>query len=190
MYILCFIVLKVKIFMRFEALALNGAWRIWLNPTQDKRGSFTRIFCKETFAAHGLETDFVQHNFSTNTHKGTLRGLHYQNTPYEEVKLIHCMRGKICDIVVDIRRDSKTYLQHIALELDDTTPSLLYVPEGFAHGFLTLTDNAEIHYLINKPYTPEAEAGIRWNDKALSINWPDEVKIVSERDAGFPDWQL
>ena len=168
--------------MEFEPLALQGAFLIHLEPKCDARGSFTRLFDAELFARRELATEYPQHNLSRNPAKGTLRGLHYQRSPHAEIKLVRCIRGRIYDVIVDVRESSATYLQHVGVELRADTPAMLYVPEGFAHGFLTLEPDSEVHYLVSHPYTPSAEGGLRWDDPKLHIQWPERVEVVSERD--------
>lgn len=173
-----------------EPLPIDGVYRIRLDPACDMRGSFTRIFSASGFQSYGLESHFIEHSESFNAQKGTLRGLHFQQPPHEEIKLIRCIYGRVYDVVVDIRPSSPTYLQHVAVELNSDLPELLYVSHGLAHGFLTLADNSRLHYMINTPYAPKAQAGIRWDDPALGISWPDTITTISERDRQFPDWQI
>lgn len=171
--------------MQFEPLFLAGAWRITPEPKVDARGSFTRLIDAAAFAAHGLATDFRQHAVSRSTVRGTLRGMHFQAAPHAEAKLVRCTAGALYDVMVDARPDSLTYLQHVAITLTAETPTLLYIPAGFAHGFLTLADHSEIEYHITQPYFEEAQRGLRWNDPKLGIAWPEDVRVLSERDAGF-----
>lgn len=171
--------------MQFHSLPIPGAYHIILETHSDARGSFTRSFCAEAFKAQGLHTNFPQHSMSTNIHKATLRGLHYQHVPYAEVKLIHCTRGRMWDVIVDLRADSNTYLQHAAMELDATAPSLIYIPKGCAHGFITLEDRTDLQYMISTPYVESAQAGLRWDDPKLGIKWPLIPQVISERDRGF-----
>jgi dTDP-4-dehydrorhamnose 3,5-epimerase len=168
--------------MKFNPLPLSGVYLIEINPHNDHRGFFARSFCKQEFEKNGLHNDFVQCNISYSEHKGTLRGLHYQLSPLEEVKVVTCLKGTIYDVVVDIRQNSSTYGQWLAVELSDKNHHALYVPKGFAHGFQTLCDNAEVFYYMGHFYNQEAAAGIRWNCPKLKINWPDSNPILSERD--------
>jgi dTDP-4-dehydrorhamnose 3,5-epimerase len=173
-----------------EPLHLQGACRITPQPATDLRGSFTRLIDAKIFAAHGLETQFHQHAVSWNTLQGTLRGMHFQAPPYAEAKLVRCTRGALYDVLVDIRKDSPTYLQHVALTLTAEKPEMIYIPPGVAHGFLTLSDECEISYHISQPYIATAQQGIRWNDPALGISWPHDARVMSERDRNFADWKL
>ncbi|GGK05528.1 dTDP-4-dehydrorhamnose 3,5-epimerase [Pseudomonas matsuisoli] len=172
--------------MKFHKTQLNDAWLIELEKRGDDRGFFARTMCQEEFAKHGMVTSFVQQNMSVSAHKGTLRGLHYQMRPYAEAKLIRCLRGAIIDIIVDIREESSTYLQHQAFELTDSNMHQLYVPPGFAHSFQTLTDDVEVSYLVSSPYTPSAERGLRYSDEKLGIQWPLPVTTISDKDAAWP----
>lgn len=174
--------------MKFTETKLPGAFIIDLEKRFDERGFFARTFCANEFAAHGLKTNMVQGNMSLSKLKGTLRGMHYQVDGAEEAKLIRCTKGAILDVIIDIRKDSPTYCQHIAVELNDENHTMLYVPEGFAHGFITLVDNIEVSYQVSQFYTPGKEKGIRWNDPLFGINWPIANPIVSEKDAVHPDY--
>lgn len=168
--------------MQFEPLFFVGAWRIIPSPNLDHRGSFTRLFDRERFAAHGLAIDFYQHAVSFSAKSGTVRGLHYQEAPYSEAKLIRCTRGAIYDVMVDVRPESPTYLQHYATTLDASTLDMLYIPVGFAHGFMTLYDESEMEYHISQPYHEALQRGLRWNDPKLAIRWPREMTMISARD--------
>lgn len=172
--------------MIFTETALPGAFLIDLERVGDDRGFFARALCAEEFAEHGLKMDIVQANVSYSADPGTLRGLHYQEAPHAEVKMIRCIRGRIFDVMVDVRPDSSTYLQWVGVELSDENRRMAYVPEGFAHGFLTLTDDCEVFYPVTAAYTPEAERGLRYDDPALGIEWPSEVRVVSEKDRAWP----
>mgnify|MGYP001157171582 CR=1 FL=1 len=172
--------------MIFHPTTLNDAWLIELEPRGDQRGYFARTMCQEEFEKQGLISRFVQQNTSFSSERGTLRGLHYQKRPHGEAKLIRCLRGSIVDIIVDVREESSTYLQHQIFELTDKNFYQLYVPPGFAHSFQTLTDNVEVSYLVSAPYTPEAERGLRYNDERLNINWPVPVTVISEKDKNWP----
>ncbi|MDX2095218.1 MAG: dTDP-4-dehydrorhamnose 3,5-epimerase family protein [Alphaproteobacteria bacterium] len=176
--------------MQFEPLFLQGAWRITAAPSVDARGSFVRLFDKALFAKQGLETDFFQQVVSSNTQRGTVRGLHFQAPPHGEVKLLRCTRGSIYDVMVDMRPDSPTYLQHFAATLHADAPVMLYLPAGVAHGFMTLQDDSEIEYHITQPYIETLQQGVRWNDPKFGIEWPGEMQVISSRDASFPDWLL
>ncbi|WP_070885279.1 dTDP-4-dehydrorhamnose 3,5-epimerase [Pseudomonas sp. D1-3] len=172
--------------MIFHPTTLNDAWLIELELRGDERGYFARTFCAEEFERHGLINRFVQQNTSRSQRRGTLRGLHYQMQPYGEAKLVRCTRGAILDVIVDLREDSSTYLQHQAFELTADNHRQLYVPPGFAHSFQTLSDDVEVSYLVSTPYTPSAERGLRYNDARLGIDWPLAVTTLSEKDAAWP----
>ncbi len=169
--------------MKFTPLALSGAYIITLEKIADERGYFLRNWCRETFGKHGLVADFTQFNTSFNRHKHTLRGLHYQVEPFAETKMLQCVQGSIFDVIVDLRPESDTYLQHVSVTLTDETPQLLYIPKGFAHGFLTLSDHVLLtYYMADAVYTPEAARGLRWDDPVLSLDWPAKPQVMSERD--------
>ncbi|MCL6482384.1 MAG: dTDP-4-dehydrorhamnose 3,5-epimerase [Firmicutes bacterium] len=175
--------------MIFHKLKLEGAYRIDLEPREDERGFFARAWCQREFAEHGLETHIVQSNLSYNRYRGTLRGMHYQAPPHEEVKLVRCIRGSIFDVIIDLRPDSPTYLQWVGVELTATNRQMLYVPRGFAHGFQTLEDDTEVFYHVSEFYHPEAERGVRWNDPQFGIQWPAvEKRILSPKDQNWPDY--
>lgn len=171
----------------FEPTALEGAWRVRTAPIVDDRGSFARLFDAEEFAGRGLTTDFVQASLSRNPHPGTLRGLHFQAAPHGEVKLVRCTRGRLFDVLVDLRAESPSYGLHHAQILDAEEPETLYVPKGFAHGFLTLAPDTEVFYQMSTPYVPGAGRGVRWNDPRFAIAWPEAPRVISERDASYPD---
>ena|ERR1700722_19233472 len=168
--------------MNFENVGLHGAYLIRDEPSHDERGSFGRIFCADRFRARGLPDSFVQMGLSSTPKRGTLRGFHFQREPKSEGKLVRCMKGRIFDAIVDLRRDSATFKRFFAVELDENTNQALYVPPGFAHGFLTLTDNVEVLYNMTEPYAPELADGVRWDDPAFAIDWPAPVLLMSERD--------
>jgi len=168
--------------MIFTETKLNGAFIIDLEPIQDERGFFARTWCKNEFAAHGLNPNLVQCNTSFNKKKGTLRGMHYQSPPYEEAKLVRCTMGAVYDVIVDIRKESKTFLQWIACELTAQNRKMLYVPEGFAHGFQTLEDNTEVFYQMSEFYHSDHAAGLRWDDPAIDIKWPIPEVVISKKD--------
>lgn len=153
---------------------------------KDARGIFSRVFCRREFSDHGLEVEFVQSNISRSTKKGTLRGMHYQSQPAAEVKLVRCVAGALFDVIVDLRSDSPTYLSWFGRHLTQENMLQMYVPRGFAHGFLTLADNTEIQYLVSEFYTPELEGGVRYNDPKVGILWPCEPSEISEKDASWP----
>ena len=173
--------------MRFTETKVAGAYLIEPEPIADERGFFARTWCREEFADRGLTPALAQANVSFNHRKGTLRGLHYQAAPHAEAKLVRVTRGAIWDLALDLRRDSPTFLAWFGAELSDANRHMLYVPEGCAHGFLTLTDDAEVAYQMSAPYAPEAARGVRFDDQAFGIEWPGEVVVINERDRGYPD---
>ncbi|MFY0992450.1 dTDP-4-dehydrorhamnose 3,5-epimerase [Halomonas sp. C05BenzN] len=172
--------------MKFLETELADAWLIEIEPHGDQRGFFARTMCEETFRRHGLESRYVQQNTSYSSSSGTLRGLHFQKPPHAEAKLVRCLRGKILDVIVDIRRDSPTYLRHQGFELTGSNRRQLYVPPGFAHSFITLCDDVEVSYLVSADYAPEAEDGLRYDDAALDIHWPIPVQVISSKDESWP----
>ena len=172
--------------MNFEETRLRGAYLVDLDKREDQRGFFARAFCQHEFGAHNLETQFVQGNVSYNRSAGTLRGLHYQVAPHEEVKLVRCISGAIHDVIVDLRQGSPTVCQWMGVELSARNRRMLYVPRGFAHGYLTLVDDAEVLYLVSEFYTPGAERGLRYDDPALGITWPLPISVISDKDAAWP----
>jgi dTDP-4-dehydrorhamnose 3,5-epimerase len=174
--------------MIFRETALNGCIVIELDRRTDERGFFARSFCREEFGNHGLNPNVSQCNVSFNFRAGTLRGLHYQAVPHAEAKLIRCTRGAIFDVVVDLREDSPTFTKHFAITLSADSRTMLYVPEGFAHGFQTLEDETEVFYQMSHAYFPEAARGVRWNDSAFKIKWPRPNPIMNDRDRTYPDF--
>lgn len=172
--------------MEFRETGLAGAWVIALERLEDTRGYFARSFCEREFAARGLNPHISQCNLSFNQRRGTLRGLHYQRAPHAEAKLVRCYQGAIHDVIVDLRPDSPTYRRHFALELSAANSLALYVPEGFAHGFQTLTDEALVAYQMSTAYVPGAGAGVRYDTPWLGIPWPIAEPVLSERDAEWP----
>lgn len=174
--------------MKFVPGRLAGVFRIELEEVEDDRGFFARSWSIDEAEAHGLNVRVVQCNVSFNRRRGTLRGLHYQVAPHEEAKLVRVTRGALIDVLLDVRRDSPTYRQWERFELTDANRSAVYVPEGVAHGFQTLTDQTEVFYQISAGYAPEFARGVRWNDPAFNIDWPLPDPILSARDAAFPDF--
>ena len=172
--------------MRFAALPLAGAFVVEVEPHEDGRGWLGRTFCAREFAALGLRDRFVQCSLSRTTLAGTLRGLHYQEEPHAEAKLVRCTAGAVHDVLVDLRRTSPTFGRWAAVELTAGNGKSVYVPELVAHGFLTLVDGSEVLYQISEFFHPECAAGVRWDDPAFGIEWPREVRVISERDRGFP----
>lgn len=172
--------------MRFTNTALPGAVIIDVERREDARGYFARTYCAREFEAHGLPTHMVQTNMSLTRQAGTLRGMHYQLAPHAEDKLVRCVRGAIWDAIIDIRPESPTYCAWIGVELSEANGRMLLVPKGFAHGFVTLTDNAEVTYQVSAFYTPESERGLRHDDPAFAIDWPVSVKDSSDKDRSWP----
>jgi len=175
--------------MTFTATSLEGVVEIQLQPHSDERGFFARTWCQREFDEQGLNSKLVQCSLSFNTRKGTLRGMHYQAPPHAEAKLVRCSRGALYDVVIDLRPDSPTYKQWIAVLLTADERNMVYVPEGCAHGFLTLADETEVFYQMSEFYDPEAARGVRWNDPAFQIVWPAPIALISERDQGYPDFE-
>ncbi|HEB88392.1 MAG TPA: dTDP-4-dehydrorhamnose 3,5-epimerase [Deltaproteobacteria bacterium] len=173
--------------MIFHETKLPGACLLEIEPHRDARGFFARSFCRDEFEARGLAADWVQSNISFNAKQGTLRGMHWQVGPEAETKLVRCTQGAIHDVIVDLRPDSETLGQWAGFELSAANRRALYVPEGFAHGFLTLRDECEVFYEMGARHRPEAARGFRWDDPAVGIDWPHPPRILSERDARFPD---
>jgi dTDP-4-dehydrorhamnose 3,5-epimerase len=173
----------------FKQTKLAGVVEVLPEPKTDERGFFARTWCQKEFEAEGLNPRLVQCNLSVNIRKGTLRGMHYQTLPYAEAKLVQCMRGEIYDVVLDLRAGSATYKEWIGKVLTAEQHNMLYIPEGCAHGFLTLADDTEVFYQMSEFYQPEAACGIRWNDPALRIDWPAAVQVISERDRSYPDFR-
>lgn len=175
--------------MLFTETKLPGAFIIDLERRADERGFFARSWCEDEFAAHGIALPPLQANLSHNPTQGTLRGLHYQLAPHAESKLVRCTRGALYDVIVDLREESATYGQWVGVELTADNYRQLFVPERFAHGFLTLLPDTDAAYQVSARYAPGAEAGLRWNDPALGITWPAPVQLVSAKDQAHPDFQ-
>ena len=174
--------------MQFYTTTLEGAWLIHLEHRRDSRGFFARTFCVQEFATRGLETSYPQHSISFSAHRGTVRGMHYQREPHSEVKLVRCLKGSIWDVIIDIRPNSPTYRRWQGFDLADADGRQLYIPKGFAHGFQTLSDGAEVSYLISEPYDCEAACGIRYDDLSFSIAWPLAITEISAKDASWPNF--
>lgn len=172
--------------MIFTETSLKGLWIVDLQRINDERGFFARCFCKDEFAARGLKTDVAQCNISFNKTKGTLRGMHFQQPPKAESKLVRCISGAIHDVVIDLRLDSVTYCQWLAVDLSKENGRALYIPEGFAHGFQTLEDNSEVFYQMFEFYAPEHASGVRWDDPVFGIKWPLPNPVMSEKDLAYP----
>lgn len=176
--------------MIFTKGKIDGSFIIDLEKREDERGFFARAFCANEFADRNLETSFVQTNMSGNNKKGTIRGLHYQNPPHQEVKVFRCIKGEIFDAVVDLRKDSPTYKQWMGVELSEGNRKMLYVPKGCANGYQALKDGSEVLYMVSEFYSPGAEMGIRWDDPQFSIDWPiKEDVILSEKDKNQLDFK-
>lgn len=174
--------------MIFTETKLKDAYCIGLEKLEDDRGFFARTWCHREFKEKGISFNLVQGNVSFNKKRGTLRGMHYQAAPYEEAKLVWCIRGAMYDVIIDLRPYSETFKQWISVDLTAENKKLLYIPEGFAHGFLTLMDNTEVFYLMSEFYVPGSARGVRWNDPSFQIHWPAEVIVISEKDRQYPDF--
>ena len=172
--------------MRFDATEIAGAYVVVPTTLTDERGAFGRLFDSALFAEQGLDPTLTQASFSYNEAAGTLRGLHYQLEPWSEAKLVRCTRGRVFDVLVDLRPGSDTHHRWFGRELSDDTREALYIPRGCAHGFVTLTSGAELHYQISTAYHPESAAGVRWDDPMFGIEWPRQPAVISERDASYP----
>ena len=174
--------------MKFSPTVLAGACIIDIEPVPDERGFFARSWCREEFARHGLNPDLAQCSISFNKKRGTLRGMHYQAKPHEETKVVRCTRGAIYDVILDLRPESPTFRKWIAVELSADNRRMLYIPAGLAHGFQSLTDDAEVFYQISTPYHPESARGVRWDDPAFGIEWLVTERIISDKDRQYPDF--
>lgn len=171
--------------MKFTEQKIAGVYLIEMEPFKDERGSFARQFCRKELAAHGLDFDIKQCNISNNIHKGTLRGLHVQKAPYPEIKIVSCLQGSIFDVIVDLRPQSATYLQHLSTELSAENGRMLYIPPYCAHGFQTLQDNSVVYYQLGEFFYPQAYDGVRYNDPKLAISWPIANPILNQRDKNY-----
>jgi dTDP-4-dehydrorhamnose 3,5-epimerase len=174
--------------MKFTETPLPGAFIIDLEKKGDERGFFARYFCKKEYGVHNLCSDIVQINNSLSAQAGTLRGMHYQLPPKAEDKIVRCVKGALFDVIIDLRPKSSTFLQHFGVELTAENRRMLYVPKGFAHGFLSLQDNTETIYLVTEYYAADRERGIRYNDPEFGIQWPVQPSIVSPKDMAHPDF--
>jgi dTDP-4-dehydrorhamnose 3,5-epimerase len=174
--------------MIFKGTRLKGAYIIEPEKLADERGFFARTYCQEEFEKHGLNIRIVQCNISYNKKRGTLRGMHYQVAPHEEIKLVSCIKGAIYDVIIDLRPNSPTYTQWLNVELSSQDYNMLYIPEGMAHGFQTLEDDTVVHYQMSEFYHPECAKGVRWNDPAFGIKWPLRNPLLSEKDKGYLDF--
>ncbi|MGB6744989.1 MAG: dTDP-4-dehydrorhamnose 3,5-epimerase [Terracidiphilus sp.] len=176
--------------MIFHETKLEGVVVIEPEYYSDDRGFFARSWCEKTFQEHSLTPKIVQCNISMNKRIGTLRGMHYQIAPVEEAKLVRCMRGSIFDVAIDLRAHSKTFMQWTGIELTAENHLALYIPEGCAHGFLTMEEETEVFYQMSEYYHPEAQRGVRWNDPVFGIDWPGTVQAIADRDREYPDFEL
>lgn len=174
--------------MIFKELELKGAFLIDLEKREDERGFFARYFCQSEFNKYQLEVNWKQVNNSLSVDKGTIRGLHFQQAPHSEVKLIRCVKGAIWDVIVDVRKNSKTYGKWFAAELTADNRTMMYVPKGFAHGFISLENNSEILYMVSEPYNPHFERTLRWDDEFHKIKWPIQPLVISEKDKNASNW--
>lgn len=175
--------------MRFCETKLPGVFEIHIEKNADERGFFARTWCQKEFGAQGLNGKLVQCSVSFNSRKGTLRGLHYQIAPHEEAKLIRCTKGSVHDVVLDLRRASPTFKNWAEVVLTAEKRNMIYVPEGCAHGFLTLEDESEVSYQMSEFWNADCARGVRWNDPAFQIQWPSNVEVISERDRFYPDFR-
>jgi dTDP-4-dehydrorhamnose 3,5-epimerase len=174
--------------MIFKKTFFKSAYIIEIEKHGDFRGFFGRAWCRKEFADRGLNADLAQTNIGYSRSKGTLRGLHYQAAPYAEAKLLRCVRGSIFDVIIDLRPESSTYMQWLGIELDAESYRMIYIPEGFAHGYLTLEDGTEVMYQVSEYYTPGFERGIRFNDPAFAIRWPEDILFISDKDISWQDY--
>ena len=174
--------------MTFTETPLKGAWLIDIEPIADERGFFASAWAHDDYVRRGLDPTVVQCNIAWNRTRGTIRGIHFQKPPFDEVKIVRCTRGAILDVIVDMRTESPTFGQWTSTELTDANRRMLYIPKGFAHGYQTLTDDAETYYHVSAPYSAAHASGIRWNDRRLGIAWPLPVTVLSPRDNEWPDF--
>jgi dTDP-4-dehydrorhamnose 3,5-epimerase len=176
--------------MKFNNTGIDELYTVNINRLEDERGFFGRVFCSQEFDEMNIESRVCQANISYNKLAGTMRGMHYQKTPFQETKFIRCINGSIYDVVIDLRKDSTTYCQSFGVELNDKNRTALFVPKDFAHGFVTLQDDTEVMYMVSQSYVPNAEDGIRWNDPLFSLDWPIEPVVVSSKDNSWPDFSV
>jgi dTDP-4-dehydrorhamnose 3,5-epimerase len=175
--------------MIFHEIKLPGVFEIQVEPRADERGFFARTWCHKEFEEHGLNPKLVQCSVSFNKQKGTLRGMHYQTAPFAETKIVRCTQGAIYDVVLDLRPDSPTFKRWTAVALSSQEHNMIYIPEGCAHGFLTLEHQTEVFYQMSEFYNPESARGVRWDDPAFQISWPANVEVISERDRTYPNFE-
>jgi dTDP-4-dehydrorhamnose 3,5-epimerase len=176
--------------MIFKETRLPGVFEICLEPKSDERGFFARSWCQQEFESHGLNPKLAQCNISFNLRKGTLRGMHYQAAPHAETKVVRCTQGAVYDVIVDLRPLSPTFIRWIALVLTAEKRNMVYIPEGCAHGFLTLEDKTEVFYQMSEFYDAESGRGVRWDDPTFQISWPAEVEVIADRDRTYPNFEL
>ena len=174
--------------MTFTETPLEGAWIIDIARIEDERGFFARTFSPDEFAARGLDSTLAQCNVAWNHRRGTIRGMHFQRAPMQEVKIVRCTRGAILDTIIDLRPGSPTFCQWISVELTEDNRRMLYIPFGCAHGYQTLVDGVETYYHVSAPYSPEHASGVRWNDPRFGLRWPLEPTVISARDRDWPDF--
>ncbi|HKQ80684.1 MAG TPA: dTDP-4-dehydrorhamnose 3,5-epimerase [Steroidobacteraceae bacterium] len=174
--------------MKFETLPIAGAMKVSIERHADHRGFFARTFCIDEFSAHGLPTAVIQSSMSYNAKAGTVRGMHFQWPPSREDKLVRCVRGAIYDVLIDLRPNSPSYLQHVGVRLDDRNRDAVMIPHGVAHGFQTLVDDTEVFYQMTDRFAPDLANGFRWNDRAFGIEWPLAEITIAPRDADYPDF--
>jgi dTDP-4-dehydrorhamnose 3,5-epimerase len=176
--------------MIFSETELKGAFLIEPERKEDQRGFFARTWCQQEFEDHGLNSKLVQCSVSFNNKKGTLRGMHLQVAPFEETKLVRCTKGEIFDVIIDLRPESQTFKKYFSVLLNEENRLMLYIPPGFAHGFQTMADNTEVFYQMSQLYSPEHARGVRWNDPVFGIQWPEDKRIIIDRDLNYPDFTL
>jgi dTDP-4-dehydrorhamnose 3,5-epimerase len=175
--------------MLFSETKIPGAWILDIEPMRDERGFFARTWCRDELTRRGLRAELVQCSVSYNARRGTLRGMHFQVAPHAETKIVSCLRGSIYDVLLDLRRESPTYCQWIAVELTEQSFRAVYIPEGVAHGFQTLTDDAVVSYQMSEMHSPGHAHGVRWSDPAFAIEWPETTeRILSPRDRAYPEY--
>ena len=175
--------------MTFNETVITGVFEISIQAIRDERGFFARSWCRSEFEQHGLESALVQCNISFNARKGTLRGMHFQAAPFAEAKLVRCTRGAVYDVVLDLRPESPTFKSWIAVTLTAENRNMVYIPKGCAHGFLTLQDETEVFYQMSEYYNAASARGVRWDDPAFGIAWPDRIEVISDRDRNYPDFK-
>lgn len=176
--------------MIFQTTSVAGVMVVRQERREDERGFFARTYCRDEFRRQGISFDVAQCNTSCNRLRGTLRGMHYQKAPHSEAKLVSCTRGRLYDVALDLRPDSPTFLKHVGQVLDPRDGVMFFLPEGVAHGFITLSDDTEIAYWMSVPYHAESAAGVRYNDPVFSIQWPEPVRAIAERDRTYPDFSV